>query len=257
MLNQNENVRLWTIEQRDEIISSAVKNLPKSKDLVRFEVAQDLITKPETFKRKLRLIFYPGGTGLVKKVEGVHPEILLAFHEGWVEFFKKFGIEIDLANFPLKPYSEGRDWSIVNPKSESFFHGWEIAKQVMPAVHEYITVKNIVDVYPFEPVVTVRPLIEAMEEFSNISTRQSIQNGIKGTTFNQYCLLASRIWVDKKINLDKKSVTICSGSRSGDGNPVNAYWDDVEFGVCNLYLGECQRQLLRPFSSLKFLFFSF
>ncbi|MFA6273742.1 MAG: hypothetical protein WC662_01130 [Candidatus Paceibacterota bacterium] len=190
-----------------------------------------------TVKRRIRTLYIPADSGLIKKIEGAHPEILLAFHEGWVEFFKKFGIEIDLAKFLLKPYSEGRDWSIIDPNPESFFYGWEIAKQVMPVVHEYIMVKNIMDVYPYEPVVTVRPLIEAMEEFPNVSTRQSIQRGIKGITFNQYCMLASRIWVDQKIHLDDKSVTICSGSRSEDGNPVRVYWDGGKFQVYNLPLG--------------------
>ena len=91
----------------------------------------------ETIKRRTREIYFSGpkGKGLIKKVEGTHLEHVILWHEGWVEFFKKFGFNVDLSKFPMKPYTAGHDWTILNPNPDSFSFAWDIAKQVMPKTY--------------------------------------------------------------------------------------------------------------------------
>ena len=60
-----------------------------------------------------------GKPKLAKNTNQFVPESLLMWHEGWVEFFKKFGFTIDLADYPILPHIKfdlHQDyWSIIEP----------------------------------------------------------------------------------------------------------------------------------------------
>lgn len=223
------NVRPWTSDQRDEIISSAVKNLPKTTDPVSFEVAQKLVTKPATFKRKLREIFFPGGNGLVKNVPDQYPEFLLEFHEGWVEFYRNFGIKIDLNDFPLPRnlfLKEGQSyWSILVPEGFNPQRAFEIMKQIT-ATYEYTSVAKIVDVYPQVKVSIICANKNARVEYPNISLNKSIELGLFGTTFTEGCLIDRRIFNDMGVHLDVDGWTLHTGSRNGYGDAIRSGWSD-------------------------------
>jgi len=239
MLKENENVRLWTTEQRDEIISSVVKNLPKSKEKVPFDIAQKYVEKPETFKRKIREIFFPGGNGLVKKIEGAYPESLLEFHDGWVEFYKNFSIAIDLNDFPLPPYErlileEGKNyWSNLVHESMNPQSSFAIRKQ-LSEVYEYTSVSKIVDVYPRVKVSVIEAVQNARMLLPNVSCFKSMEMGILGTTFTEGCLIDGRILKEIGMHLDVDGATLYTGSRySGGYVPRSDWYSGGKFYVYN------------------------
>ena len=235
MKKENENVRLWTPEQRDEIISSAVKNLPKSKEAVLFDTAQKLVSKPETFKRKLREIFFPGGNGLIKKIEGLYPESLLEFHDGWVEFYKSFGIAIDLNNFRLPQNLKLEDtknyWSIITPDGMNPVKAFELRKQISKT-YENISVSKIVDVYPRVKVSVIEAVQNARTLLPNVSCQQSIEMRIFGTTFTEGTLIDGRILKENGIHLDEDGWSLHTGSRYVSGVVPRSGWSGSgEFAV--------------------------
>ena len=70
---------------------------PSEKDLRIINELSDI-----TVKRRINEAFFPE-SGEFKKIVGKYPESLLEFHEGWVDFYKEFGIIIDLNDYPLPP----------------------------------------------------------------------------------------------------------------------------------------------------------
>lgn len=233
---QDGNVRTWTPEQRDEIISSVVKNLPKSKEKVAFDLAQKYVFKPAILKRKIREIFLPGRSGLVKKIEGQYPESLLEFHDGWVDFYNDVGMRIDLNDFPLPPIErlnleEGKEyWSIVVPDGMNPQTAFQLRKELTP-VYEDTSVSKIIDVYPRVKVSVIRAEQNAMILHPNISLNESMRLGLFGTTFTEGCLIDGRVFKDLGIHLDENGWTLHSGSRSEDGDAVYSRWGDVRFEV--------------------------
>lgn len=234
MLMKNENVQLWKSDQRDELISSMVKNFPKSKENVSFDVAQKYIEKPITFQKKLRKIFFPGGNGLVKKVVGAYPELLLEFHDGWVGFYKNLGIIIDLNNFPLPKNlilePEQNYWSVVIPDKMNPQKAFELRKQ-LTSVYEYTSVSKIIDVYPRIKVFIIRAEPNAKVLHPNISLNKSMELGLLGTTFTEGCLIDGRVFLDSGIHLDVSGWTLHTGSRDLGGNVPNSHWHADEFAV--------------------------
>ena len=242
MKKVDENVRLWTSEQRDELISSAVKNLPKSKAKVAFDVAQKYITKPEIFQRKIREIFFPSGNGLVKKAEGVYPESLLEFHDGWVEFYKNFGITIDLNDFPLPKNiilePEQNYWSIVVPDMNPQ-KAFELRK-LITSVYEYTSVSKIIDVYPRIKVSVIKANLDAKVEYPNVSLNKSMELGLLGTTFTEGCLIDGRVFKDSGVHLEVSCVTLHPDSGNSYGDVPQYYWYNDRFYVysCNPYYAD-------------------
>lgn len=233
MKKEDKNVRSWTSEQRDELLSSVVKNMPKSKELVPFDLAQKYVIKPITFQRKIREMFFFNENGLIKKVEGRYPESLLEFHEGWPEFYKNFGINIDLNDFPLPQnliLEDGQDyWSIITPNGFNPQKAFALRKEISP-VYENTKVSKIVDFFPVK-VSVIKANQNAMAEYPNISLNKSLEIGLFGTTFTEGTLIDARMCKEKGIHLDEKGWTLHNGSRGEDGGAVFSCWSDDIFWV--------------------------
>jgi len=195
-----------------------------------------------TVKRCMRELYFPGGNGLVKKIEGTYPESLLRFHEGWVEFYKNFDIVIDLNDFPLPPYErlileEGKEyWSIVAPEGMNPQKAFEIRKKIS-TVYEATPVSKIIDVYPRIKVSVIRAEQNAMGLNSNVSLNKSMELGFMGTTFTEGCIIDGRVLKDLSIHLDVNGATLHTGSRNEGGYVVDSYWCSDEFRVywCDPY----------------------
>ena len=200
------------------------------------------IRKPEIFQRKIREIFFPSGNGLVKKAEGVYPESLLEFHDGWVEFYKNFGITIDLNDFPLPKNiilePEQNYWSIVVPDMNPQ-KAFELRKQIT-SVYEYTSVSKIIDVYPRIKVSVIKANLDAKVEYPNVSLNKSMELGLLGTTFTEGCLIDGRVFKDSGVHLDVSGWTLHTGSRNSDGDVPHSYWDNDRFYVysCNPYYAD-------------------
>ncbi len=225
--DKNSNVRTWNSDMRDEIVSSFVKNLPSLNENVSFDLTDKYIKKPLTFKRKIREIFFPSENGLTKRVEGIYPESLLEFHEGWVDFYKNFGETIDLANFPLPKnliLEEGKEyWSIVVPDSMNPQKAFELRKQIT-IVYENTSVARIIDVFPRMKVSVIRAEQNAKVLHPHISLNHSMKLGLCGTTFTEGCIIDGRIFKDNGMHLDVDGWTLHCGSRNEHGDAVSSDW---------------------------------
>ncbi|KKP71826.1 MAG: hypothetical protein UR70_C0018G0016 [Candidatus Nomurabacteria bacterium GW2011_GWB1_35_20] len=193
-----------------KITTALLLNDPSEEDLRVINSLPDA-----TIKRRVKTIYFPGVKGLVKKVEGVYPESLLEFHDGWVEFYKNFGITIDLNDFPL-------------PKN--IIKAFELRKQIT-SVYEYTSVSKIIDVYPRIKVSVIKANLDTKVEYPNVSLNKSMELGLFGTTFTEGCLIDGRVFKDSGVHLDVSSWTLHTGSRGSDGRVPRSRWLDVEFNV--------------------------
>lgn len=188
-------------------------------------------TLPEAIlRRKVKDIYYvsDGKPKLAKNTNQNIPEKLLIWHEGWVEFWKKFGITIDLADYPILShvkFEPGHSyWSIITPPDFTSEKVYEIRKGMSKTCKE-IPPSKIIDIFPRIPVCVVKANQNAMVEHRNISCEKSLEMGLWGTTFTEGTILDSRVLVDLQIHLDESCMTLHTGSRSQDGGVPSSTWD--------------------------------
>jgi hypothetical protein len=226
-----ENVQTWKNHSglRDELMSSMIKNFPKIEEPVSLDVAKQLASKPETLKRKFREIFFSKtGGGLTKKIQGKYPEFLLEFHDGWVEFYKTFGLTIDLADYQLPDnlnLAEGKNyWSIVVPPGFNPQKAFDIRKQ-LTKTYEWVSVSKMVDIYPRVPASVIAANQNAISEYSNMSCAVSMEQSIWGTTLTEGLLIDGRVFKDSGVHLDVQGWTLHTGSRSLGGGVPYSCWN--------------------------------
>jgi len=205
-----------------KITTALLLNDPSEEDLRVINSLSDA-----TAKRRVKAIYFPGGKGLVKKAEGVYPEFLLEFHDGWVEFYKNFDITIDLNDFPLPNnliLEPGQNyWSIIVPDGMNPQKAFELRKQITP-VCEYTSVSKIIDVYPRVKVSVIRAEQNAKILHPNTSLNKSMELGLFGTTFTEGCLIDGRVCKDSGIHLDVDGWTLHTGSRYSGGDVPSSGW---------------------------------
>lgn len=187
-------------------------------------------TLPEAaLRRKVKDIYFvsEGKPKLAKNANQIIPEKLLIWHEGWVEFWKKFGITIDLADYPILPhikFNPGQEyWSIITPPEFSPMKSYEIRKGISKTF-EGISPSKIIDIFPRVPVCIVIANQNARVEHPNISCGKSMEMGLWGTTFTEGTILDARVLVDLQIHLDESGWTVHTGSRSHDGTVPGSNW---------------------------------
>ncbi len=229
-----ENVQTWKNHSglRDEIMSSMIKNMPKIEEAVPLETAKLLAGKPEKLKRKVREIFFPkAGGGLTKKIQGQYPETLLEFHDGWPEFYKNFGYNIDLADYPLPKnlvLLDGKNyWSNVVPPGFNPQKAFDIRKQ-LTKTYEWVSISKMIDIYPRIPVSVITANQNAMAEYPSMSCAVSIEQSIWGTTLTEGIIIDARVLKDLSIHLDVQGWTLHTGSRSQGGGVPYSFWDPVD-----------------------------
>lgn len=173
-------------------------------------------------KKKNTYIVSGGKPQLAKNTNQFVPESLLVWHEGWVEFLKKFGIIIDLADYPILPhikFEPNQDyWSITTPPDFNPIKVCQIRNDISE-IYALIHPSEIIDISPRAPVCFVRANQNSNVEYPNISCEQSIRMGLRGTTFTEGGLLDARVLVDLGIHLDEDNfLTMHTGSFLNHGH---------------------------------------
>jgi len=79
--------------------------------------------------------------------------------------------------------------------------------------------------------VQVRNRVEADEELKNLSANQLQKQGIKGITLLERLVLELDYFKETGQYLDVINTTLCSGSRSSDGDVPRVGWRDGGLGV--------------------------
>lgn len=118
------------------------------------------------------------------------------------------------------------------------FHNrlFNVCKELFPAWRSYNDLdKEVIynDRHPKDGsyAIRVRDLIEADEEFANLSAEQIRKMQRKTETLAERLMHELKVWHESKQHLDTKNITLCAGSRSSGGYLPVAYWNDDELYV--------------------------
>ena len=87
----------------------------------------------------------------------------------------------------------------------------------------------------------MRARIEADKEYKNKSANDLKKEQILGITLLERLLMEPDYYVETKKHLDRKSITLCAGSRISDGNVPYVHWN-VEDGELYVHWGNPDRR---------------
>ncbi len=165
--------------------------------------------------------------------EAINPQLA-----DWLQFYREvFDLEWDPADINLPAERFGFGWLVVVAKglTRNAVFGLCYKRFNGKVWRFYDDLNKAVTHNDREPIETyairVRDCVEADECHKGKSANTATGAGIKGMTNLERMLL--ELWYHWKTNdhLDKKNLTICSGSRYADGGVPYADWGGGEFGV--------------------------
>ncbi len=185
----------------------------------------------------------------VESVRKAGGEVVLSkpkFIRDWEKFYRQiFGLTVDFSDVPIPKDPGGYTWPIcVPPRSilgdEMALSGgkqqYKITRRYYPNMDTAIDHTFGRDALDESYIVRVRPFDEADEEMKNLSARTIQKQNINTLTFRERTLLQRfLLWKEKRI-LDKKTITLCAGSRFSVGDVPSSYWsgDGVDVDWCHL-----------------------
>lgn len=174
-----------------------------------------------------------------------------AVFENWRPLFKEyFGLTPDFSKIIIPQLaSDAQDHTRIILMPEELarnekpgLHNWlfNVCTELFPAWRYYKDLdKDVVhsDLHPKDGsyAIRVRDLIEADEEFSNLSAEQIWKMKRKTETLAERLMHELKVWHESKHHLDLKSITLCAGSRNSDGDVPFVYWRLDRLGVCYCY----------------------
>ena len=160
----------------------------------------------------------------------------------WQEFYQDvFGWDTDFSNLQIPPERDGFGWLIVVTKGLTInlvfdklterTKTWRYTNDLDKAVTENDREPNT------DYCLWIRDRVEADEKNKNLSANQLKDRGHKGITLLERLLLELVYFLTTENHLDVKNWTLCSGSRSQDGNVPFVLWHlgNAKVGVswCN------------------------
>ncbi|MCX6712225.1 MAG: hypothetical protein NT041_00860 [Candidatus Vogelbacteria bacterium] len=217
---------LPTIDQLAELLRIIVTIVIKSFKLLDRESVQYWIGHEKELAFRLKNLLHCGIETVDEKVAE------------WCRFYKEvFEIELDPASVNLPAERDGFGWIVLVAKGltrNSVFKKCyaRFGKKVW---RHYDDLDKAVTVNDRESTETytirVRDRVEADEEHKNKSANMVTAEGLKGMNDLERMLL--ELWYNWKTkdHLDKKTATICSGSRYADGDVPGSYWSGGRFSV--------------------------
>ena len=158
----------------------------------------------------------------------------------WQNFYRDlFGIQLDFSNLQIPNKKEGFDRLIIvaegmtsqrlYDKCEELFPCWKWTDRSLDeVVTSDRTAKN--QAYP----IWIRDRVEADEELKSFSADCLKNQNISGITLEERLVYELKYFKETRKHLDIENVTLCAGSRCGDGNVPDVRWGedyDDELGV--------------------------
>ena len=159
----------------------------------------------------------------------------------WTRFYREvLGIEADLANVAIPADPGGFGWPVIvlGDMNMTMSRAWQECKARFTCWSSWGYNPNWDEVVPRNDrtseqtyAVSFRDCVEADEELKSLSANQLAERRVKGITLLERMLL--ELWYHWKTgkHLDQNNWTLCSGSRSADGDVPNACWYDSTFKV--------------------------
>jgi len=159
----------------------------------------------------------------------------------WTRFYREvLGIEADLANVAIPADPGGFGWPVIvlGDMNMTMSRAWQECKARFTCWSSWGYNPNWDEVVPRNDrtseqtyAVSFRDCVEADEELKSLSANQLAERRVKGITLLERMLL--ELWYHWKTgkHLDQDNWTLCSGSRSADGDVPFAFCDGSTFEV--------------------------
>lgn len=156
----------------------------------------------------------------------------------WESFYlEQFGLTVDLSQVKIPPRRQGFNRLIIVANGllmnrvydtcAKRFKCWRYNDDLDASVKENDRDPNRDGTYA----IWVKDVVEADENLKNLSANALAEQKIKGVTLLERMLHELKYFKETGKHLDISNVTLCSGSRSSDGNVPDVYWDDGGFRV--------------------------
>lgn len=157
----------------------------------------------------------------------------------WVQFYREmFGIELDLSKVVLPALQEGADRLLVIAEGLSAQRAYDVCKQHF-SCWKYAD-GNLDEAVPTNDrdpktgsyAIRIRECVEADEDLANKSADDLAAIQMPGITLLERLVYELKYWKETGKHLDRKNLTLCSGSRYRDGGVPGADWSaGGEFSV--------------------------
>ncbi|MSU75389.1 MAG: hypothetical protein EXS55_02660 [Candidatus Magasanikbacteria bacterium] len=157
----------------------------------------------------------------------------------WTRFYHEvFGLKVDLSKVELSPERPGFGWAVFVAEGLTLNQVWAKCGELFPA-ESYIgddfdrAVPKNDRTSKTAYAKRFRNRVEADQEHKNVSANDLTKQDVQSITLLERILL--ELWYFWKTgggHLDLINVTLCAGSRCGDGDVPDVGWNDYQFQVC-------------------------
>lgn len=207
-------------DQFAEFAGHVVRHIPRD---ISPERAQFFIQNGEELDRVLRNALVPE----------LNVESLL---RAWEEFYLAvFKMEEDFSGVAVPAHQAGFDGLIVVAEGLTPNLVFRICHDRFPTWLYRDNLDKAVVKNDREPThayaVWVRDRVEADEELKDLSANQLQEKGVPGITLLERLILELKFHGETGDHLDKRTVTLCSGSRCSHGRVPDVYWRDGRLRV--------------------------
>lgn len=174
----------------------------------------------------------------------------------WQNFYKDvFGIKADFSNLRIPKKQPGFNRLIVMAKGMTAQKVYDKCKELFPCWKW--TDKNLDTIVKSERTagndtyaIWIRNEIEADKELKSLSANDLKEKNILGITLEERFIYELKYFKETDKHLDKKRITLCTGSHRSDGSVPSVDWrGNSDFKVGRYFLGYrdshfCSRQVI-------------
>ncbi len=149
--------------------------------------------------------------------------------QDWQNFYREvFGIETDFSKIKIPEKQEGFDKLLIMAPgldAQKIFIKCKELFQIFDT--DLSSVKDLERKADSAYAIWIRDRVEADEENSNLSADQIEEMGMSTQTLREHLLQELEYFKKTGAHLDMQNITLCAGSRSGDGAVPRVVWGSV------------------------------
>ena len=154
----------------------------------------------------------------------------------WQSFYHSLGINCDLSGVVIPDDPGGFSRVIIMVQDITPQSVYDLCVKNFPC-WKY-TDKNLNEIIESERTagngayaIRIRDRVEADEELKNLSANQLKQQNVLGITLEESLIYELKFFKETGKHLDIQNITLCSGSRFGDGRVPSVDWYDDEVHI--------------------------
>ena len=225
-MKDNQTVRLMTPGHMKELIAAVVEGIPSD---LSHDAAQKLIGKKKRIAKGVRGVLLEREDSLI--ATNYAKEIL-----DWQNFYERvFNLNIDLGANVIPARPEQGKWRLLfianisledlYAKCNKLFNCWRWTESNFDQI---VTQNERAVRFNSGYAIWVKDEVEADEDLKNLSANDIKGKGIATETLAERLIHELKFFDETGKHLDIDNVTLCSGSRYGDGDVPSVYWDSYD-----------------------------